>query len=67
MTLFRAQDFDHAIDVVTGVLDINGKGHSVSLHSTDSERSLTLGLTLPVCRIIVNQAHCFATGGSFDN
>ena len=24
-----------------------------------------LGLTLPVCRVIVNQAHCFATGGSF--
>jgi sulfoacetaldehyde dehydrogenase len=28
---------------------------------------VTLGLTLPVCRVIVNQAHCFATGGSFDN
>ena len=26
-----------------------------------------LGLELPVCRVIVNQAHCFATGGSFDN
>ena len=67
LTLFRAQNFDDAIDIVTAVLDINGKGHSVSLHSTDSERSMTLGLTLPVCRIIVNQAHCFATGGSFDN
>jgi sulfoacetaldehyde dehydrogenase len=22
---------------------------------------------LPVSRVIVNQAHCFATGGSFDN
>jgi sulfoacetaldehyde dehydrogenase len=22
---------------------------------------------LPVCRVIVNQVHCFATGGSFDN
>ena len=28
---------------------------------------MDLGLTLPVCRVIVNQAHCFATGGSFDN
>ena len=26
-----------------------------------------LGLELPVSRVIVNQAHCFATGGSFDN
>ena len=31
------------------------------------ERAVALGLTLPVCRVIVNQAHCFATGGSFDN
>ena len=30
-------------------------------------RSLQLGLTLPVARVIVNQAHCIATGGSFDN
>jgi sulfoacetaldehyde dehydrogenase len=22
---------------------------------------------MPVCRIIVNQIHCYATGGSFDN
>jgi sulfoacetaldehyde dehydrogenase len=28
---------------------------------------LRLGLELPVSRVIVNQAHCFATGGSFDN
>jgi sulfoacetaldehyde dehydrogenase len=31
------------------------------------ERALTLGLTLPVSRVIVDQAHCIATGGSFDN
>ncbi len=31
------------------------------------ERALDLGLTLPVSRVIVNQAHCIATGGSFDN
>ena len=28
---------------------------------------VALGLTLPVARVIVNQAHCFATGGSYDN
>jgi sulfoacetaldehyde dehydrogenase len=33
----------------------------------DEKRAVELGLTLPVCRVIVNQAHCFATGGSFDN
>ena len=28
---------------------------------------MELGLELPVCRVIVNQAHAFATGGSFTN
>ena len=28
---------------------------------------MQLGLHLPVSRVIVNQAHCIATGGSFDN
>ena len=28
---------------------------------------LELGLDLKVCRVIVNQAHTFATGGSFNN
>jgi sulfoacetaldehyde dehydrogenase len=28
---------------------------------------MRLGLEMPVARVIVNQAHCIATGGSFDN
>ena len=28
---------------------------------------MQLGLHLAVSRVIVNQAHCIATGGSFDN
>ena len=28
---------------------------------------MELGLEMPTCRVIVNQAHCFATGGAFDN
>ena len=26
-----------------------------------------MGLEIPVCRVIVNQAHCLANGGNFDN
>ena len=37
------------------------------LHTDKNERVLELGLDLPVCRVIVNQAHTFATGGSFNN
>jgi sulfoacetaldehyde dehydrogenase len=44
-----------------------GAGHSVGLHTTRPERALVLGQQLPVARVILNQAHCIATGGSFDN
>ncbi len=67
LTLYRAADFDHAKQVARTILDYQGKGHSLSLHSQSSDRAELLGLEMPVCRVIVNQAHCFATGGSFDN
>ena len=67
LTVFRAVDFADACDIAGSVLDIKGRGHSVGLHSNDGQRALALGLRLPVCRVIVNQAHCFATGGAFDN
>ena len=67
LTVFRAADFERAAQTAAAVLEINGKGHSVGLHSSDPQRPLQLGLNLPVCRVIVNQIHCFATGGSFDN
>ena len=44
-----------------------GAGHSVGLHTQRHERAQALGERLPVSRVIVEQAHCIATGGSFDN
>jgi sulfoacetaldehyde dehydrogenase len=67
LTLYRARDFEHAMAIVEQVYAWQGAGHSVGLHSTREDRVLQLGLRLPVSRVIVNQAHCIATGGSFDN
>jgi sulfoacetaldehyde dehydrogenase len=67
LTLYRARDFEHAMAIVEQVYAWQGAGHSVGLHSTNADRALQLGLRLPVSRVIVNQAHCIATGGSFDN
>ena len=67
LTLYRVRDFDAAVAVVRRLYDFQGAGHSVGLHSSLPERALQLGLTLPVARVIVNQAHAIATGGSFDN
>ena len=67
LTLYAAQDFDDAQRIVEGIYAFMGAGHSVGLHSGIEGRALELGLRLPVSRVIVNQAHCIATGGSFDN
>ena len=67
LAVYRARDFAHAAAIAGDILRYQGAGHSVGLHSRDDARALALGLELPVCRVIVNQAHCFATGGSFDN
>ena len=67
LTVFRARDFDEAKDIVRRIYAYQGAGHSVSLHSAISGRALELGLTLPVARVIVNQVHCVANGGSFSN
>jgi sulfoacetaldehyde dehydrogenase len=52
---------------VERIYAFQGAGHSVGLHSARPERALALGCRLPVSRVIVEQAHCIATGGSFDN
>ena len=67
LTLYRAADFAAAAARVAQIYTFQGAGHSVGLHSASAERALTLGLTLPVSRVITDQAHCIATGGSFDN
>jgi sulfoacetaldehyde dehydrogenase len=67
LAFYRAADFAAAVARATELLHFQGAGHSLGLHTRTADRARELGLTLPVCRVIVNQAHCFATGGSFDN
>ena len=67
LAIYTARDFDEAALTVERIYAYEGAGHSVGLHSTVPERATQLGLTLPVSRVIVDQAHCIATGGSFDN
>ena len=67
LAVYRARDFEDACALVARIYAFQGAGHSVGLHSTLPDRALHLGLNAPVSRVIVGQAHCFATGGSFDN
>jgi sulfoacetaldehyde dehydrogenase len=67
LTLYHVDDFDAAIAQVRAIYDYQGRGHSVGAHGASPQEILRLGMELPVCRVIVDQVHCFATGGAFDN
>ena len=70
LSVYRVPDFGSACQRVSDIYAYQGAGHSVGIHASLARAdrlALQLGLTLPVARVIVNQAHCIATGGSFDN
>ncbi len=67
LAVYKAKDFDEAFELTSRIYDFQGKGHSVSIHTKDEAHVRRLGLEMEVARVIVNQAHCIATGGSFDN
>jgi sulfoacetaldehyde dehydrogenase len=67
LAVYMARDFEEAFALTARIYDYQGKGHSVSIHTRDEAQVMRLGLEMEVARVIVNQAHCFATGGSFDN
>jgi sulfoacetaldehyde dehydrogenase len=67
LTVYRASDFDDATGVVRRILDFQGRGHSMGLHTTRLDRAHALAEQLPVVRVLVNFAHTFGNGGGFDS
>ncbi|MDB3892024.1 aldehyde dehydrogenase family protein [Alphaproteobacteria bacterium] len=67
LSLHRANDFDQAVEKAVAIQSYQGAGHSLGLHSADDTRAHRLAQEAKTCRVIVNQAHCFATGGFFNN
>ncbi len=67
LALYRAEDYPDAVDIARRILSHEGAGHSLGIHTATEDRPLALARSMPTCRVIVNQAHTFATGGAFDN
>jgi len=67
LTVYRARDFGHAKQLVHDILAHEGMGHSCGIHTNLPERARALAEDLDVVRVLVNQAHTFGNGGSFDN
>ncbi|HEY9446929.1 MAG TPA: aldehyde dehydrogenase family protein [Burkholderiales bacterium] len=67
LTVYRARDFEHAVATMRAIYDYMGNGHSCGIYTEDESHIRELAETMTVCRVIVKQAHTFATGGGFDN
>lgn len=67
LTVYRARDFSDAKRIVQAILEVKGKGHSVGIHTADLEHARALAEETDVVRVLVNQAHTFGNGGSFNN
>ena len=67
LTLYTVADFDAAEETARSILEYQGAGHSVGLHTAEQARARRLAFALPACRVIVNQPHAVATGGDFHN
>jgi sulfoacetaldehyde dehydrogenase len=67
LALYRARDFDDAVRILGSIYEYQGDGHSCGIYTEDPAHVERLGHELTVARVIVKQAHTFATGGSFDN
>jgi len=67
LSVYRFSDLDRALDRIQDILDFQGAGHSCGIHTADEERARHVAERLRVARVLVNQAHCFGTGGGIDN
>ncbi|MCY4540918.1 MAG: aldehyde dehydrogenase family protein [Rhodobacteraceae bacterium] len=67
LTVYRAATFRKAVLLVRDILEVKGKGHSVGIHTRDINHAHMLAERVDAVRVLVNQAHTFGNGGSFNN
>lgn len=68
VTLFYTYaKFDQAVEIAKANILLQGKGHSVAIHSINHRHIEQLAVAIPVTRVIVNQCATTSAGGSFLN
>jgi len=67
LTVYKAKDFDAAVDKVNEITGYQGSGHSCGLHTTDEERVKAIGLRTKTSRVMIRQSQCYGNSGNRDN
>lgn len=67
ISLYPYKSWEHAVDIAEANLEVEGKGHSVCIHSENQANIEYASNRLPVSRFLINQICATANGGSFFN
>jgi sulfoacetaldehyde dehydrogenase len=67
LAIFQYSGFDNLLAMVSQILDVGGKGHSVGIASFDDDHIHRLASMAPVSRIMVRQPNVRGNAGSFTN
>lgn len=65
--IYKYSGFDQALDMMRGIFNTMGKGHSCGIYSFNEDHIHRLAMAAPVSRIMVRQPQSKANAGSFTN
>lgn len=67
LAIYRYSGFENVLGMVSEILEVGGKGHSVGIASFDDDHIHRLASMAPVSRIMVRQPNVRGNAGSFAN
>lgn len=67
ISAFKYEKFEDAVEIARANLEREGKGHSVSIHSSDKKHIEYTAEELCVSRFVINQVCAIAAAGSYNN
>lgn len=67
LSAYAVDRFEEAVEIAKRNLEVEGKGHSVSIHSDNKANIEYAGEELCVSRIVINQPCATSAGGSYFN
>ena len=67
LSAYKYNTFEEGVEIAKSNLEVEGKGHSVSIHSSNNAHIEYIGTELSVSRFLVNQVCASSAGGSFNN
>src|SRR6266542_5568610 len=67
LAVYKYKGFDQALEMMRGIYEVGGKGHSCGIYSFNQDHIRQLALAAPVSRIMVRQPQSKANAGAFNN